>query len=68
MVEISGHISLIGLLLFLIAVRFYRLKVFIEFQDLAASIDNEDVANFTRVVKEFESITRLVYHYVSRPE
>jgi hypothetical protein len=39
------------------------LKVIIEFQDLAASFDNEDVANFTQVVKEFESITHLVYLY-----
>ncbi|KAJ1387601.1 Tetratricopeptide-like helical domain superfamily, partial [Sesbania bispinosa] len=27
--------------------------------DLVASIDKEDVTNFTRVVKEFESITPL---------
>lgn len=30
-------------------------------QDIAASIDEEDVAKFTDVVKEFDSMTPLVY-------
>lgn len=29
-------------------------------QDLASAIDEEDVAKFTEVVKEFDSMTRLV--------
>ena len=30
-------------------------------QDLASTIDEEDVAKFTAVAKEFDSITPLVY-------
>lgn len=30
------------------------------FQDLAASIDEEDVDRFTNAIKEFDSMTRLV--------
>jgi len=35
------------------------------FQDLASAIDEEDVAKFTGVVKEFDSITPLVYFSVN---
>ncbi|KAL5058277.1 hypothetical protein RYX36_029881 [Vicia faba] len=38
---------------------FSRTREYKFLADLTTSIDNEDVANFTRVVKEFESITRL---------
>ncbi|XP_012569033.1 alpha-soluble NSF attachment protein-like isoform X2 [Cicer arietinum] len=38
---------------------FSRTREYKFLADLAASIDKEDVANFTRVVKEFESITHL---------
>lgn len=38
---------------------FSRTREYKFLADLAASIDNEDVASFTRVVKEFESITHL---------
>lgn len=30
-------------------------------QDIAATIDEEDIAKFTDVVKEFDSMTPLVY-------
>lgn len=64
MVEISSYINLacyFALTLFLISVYFYRLKVIIKnFQDLAAAIDKEDVAGFTLVIKEFESVSPLV--------
>lgn len=44
------------------------IEAVIKFQDLAASIEKEDVANFTRVVHEYHTTTPLVYlcHFVSQ--
>ena len=50
----------------MIMVYLYWLKGTIKFQDLAASIDEEDVAKFTTVVKEFERATPLVYFCVKK--
>ena len=37
-----------------------KIPLYIFCQDIAASIDEEDVAKFTDVVKEFDSMTPLV--------
>lgn len=34
-------------------------------QDLATTIEEEDVTKFTHVVREFDSITRLVHLFLS---
>lgn len=39
----------------------YDIFVYLFWQDLAAAVDEEDVAKFTDVVKEFDSMTPLVY-------
>jgi len=35
--------------------------IFFWWQDIAAAIDEEDVAKFTDVIKEFDSMTALVH-------
>lgn len=40
---------------------FFQFPLLFFWQDIAASIDEEDVAKFTDVVKEFDSMTPLVH-------
>lgn len=42
---------------------FWLMKMLFNLQDLAAAIDEEDVATFTKVVKEFDSMTPLVCYF-----